>query len=570
MTGNVKIVLGKDNEYMLSKKAVAKINPVNCVNCGTCREQCPVGAIEEQQREICRVCPECTSRSAMTIDEMKEFTTKQACTIACPLGISPQGYVNLTKAGKEEKAFQHIWDKNPLPSVCARICHHPCEQACKRGVLVDEPIAIRGIKRYLSDNVNYKAEKYPQIYDDTIAVIGAGPAGLTTAHYLLRQGYDVTVFEAESMPGGMLQRAIPEFRLSREAIKKDINRLQEAGMKIQFGERIGKVQAEKLMDEFDAVVVAAGASNSKMLKIDGYRKTGIFTALDFMEKVNNHLELRTHPANLFDFAHANVVVIGGGNVAIDCARTAKRLGAVTVTAICMECGEHVPCHEWELQEAAEEGVVLMDGWAPVAFPGEDNEVKSIEICKTSSYKSSDGKITFQTDPAEKRILDADYVILAIGQAPDAFWTEFENNDKVFFAGDVRSNKCSVVDAMAAGKETARQVDIMLQGRETKNTLELRTINPAPIHEKIYPAARLKVERPEMPVISAEDRVNNFHEVETEYEKNVIEREVLRCLQCGYQKVDVNKCIGCGVCASVCPKGDVITLVSYNDGGENNE
>ncbi len=570
MSDCVKVITNDDYSFTINKTSVAKINPKNCVNCGKCRDNCPVGAIEEQQREICRICPECTSRPAMTVDEMEAFTTEQSCTTACPLGISPQGYVNLTKNGKEEEALMHIWEHNPLPSVCARICSHPCEQACKRGVLVDEPIAIRGIKRYLTDNVTLPVKPYPSIYDESVAVIGAGPAGLTAAHYLLSAGYDVTVYEAEPEPGGMLTRALPSFRIPKEAVQKDIDNLVKAGMDIQCNTAIGKTQAKEIVDEYDAVVVACGTPNSKKLTIDGYQKTGIFTALEYMEKVNHNVALRTHPANLFDMDHANVVIIGGGDVAIDCARTAVRLGANSVTAVCMECGEHVPCHDWELKEAEEEGVVLMDGWAPVCFPGDENEVKAVELCKCTSTMGDDGRLQFEKDESVTQTLDADYVVLAIGQAPDPVWSEFDDNDKVYFAGDVRSKQCSVVDAMASGKDVARRIDACFQKRETKNDMDLKTIHNGDPFEKIYPATRLKVARPKMPILDAEERKDSFDEVETEYSKETIVLETLRCLQCGYQKVDSEKCIGCGVCKALCPQGDVITLVACENGGEKDE
>ena len=160
METTTRIVSNSGKEYKIAKRAVAKIDPQNCVNCAVCREICPVEAISEQHRVICRLCPSCTSQPALTFDEMVSLATEKACTTECPLGISPQGYINLTRVGKEAEVYKLIWDKCPLPSVCGRICQHPCEQSCKRGILVDEPIAIRGIKRYLTDNIDYVTTKY--------------------------------------------------------------------------------------------------------------------------------------------------------------------------------------------------------------------------------------------------------------------------------------------------------------------------------------------------------------------------------------------------------------------------
>ncbi len=559
-----KLVSTTGNEYVLNKFAVAHINPQNCVNCGKCRDICPVEAIAEQQRIVCHLCPSCTSQPAITFDEMVELATEKSCTSACPLGISPQGYVNLLRNGKEEEAFEVIWDKCPLPSVCGRICHHPCEQACKRGILVDEPIAIRGLKRYLTDNVEYVPDKYPKIYEEKVAVIGAGPAGLTAAHYLSLEGFDVTVFDSENEAGGMMNRGIPKFRLPREAVAKDVERLEQAGMKISLGQRIGKPKMEELLKEYDAVIVAAGAPNSKELKIEGWRKEGVMTALNFMERINNGQEIWRHPGQEFKL-DGEVVVIGGGNVAIDSARTAIRMGAQKVTAVCLEIDEDVPCHSWDLASAEEEGLTLLEGWSPQKFTGVHNELTGVEMCKVTKFeKAEDGRLIVETDKSDTMTLKADWVIVAIGQGRDNIWNQFEGNEKVFFAGDVGKTECSVVDAMADGKKAALEVAIKLESHKIKDKMDLRKLNLADVNEKIYPATRLKIMRPELPASDPKERAKNFKEVEMGYDRDIAEIEVLRCLQCGYQMVDIDKCIGCGVCQTVCPEGDVITMVSMQE------
>lgn len=564
-TVTVKVDAG--GKYTIARLATAAINSKACVNCGTCREYCPVGAISEQQRAICRLCPECSSKPAMTVEEMFALPTQKACTGACPVGISPQGYVGLIKAGKEGEAYKLIWEKNPLPSVCGRICHHPCEQDCKRGIIVDEPITIRALKRYLSDSVPYEPVKYPRIHEEKIAVIGAGPAGLTAAHYLAQAGYEVTVFDAEAQPGGMLTRGIPTFRLPHDVVSKDIENIAKAGITFVLGERLGKAGIEKIKQDYDAVVVATGAPNSKELKIEGWRFEGIVTALDFMERANNRQDLWRYPAQLFK-TNGEVVVIGGGNVAMTAARTAVRLGAKKATVVCVESGEALPCHAWEKDETEEEGVVVMEGWAPQRYVGNHPELAGVEVCKVKSFaKDSCGVISFDVDKKTVQTVKADFVIVAIGQAPDQLWDAYEKDDKVFFAGDVRSQACSVVNAMASGKKVALAIDKQLRGREAKDVLALRTLNLAPLMEKIYPATRLKTPAPAKPLADAAQRVKSFAEVEATYAPETADLEVLRCLQCGYQAVDTDKCIGCGVCQRVCPKGDVITMVAATEGGE---
>lgn len=569
MANGTKILSHSGKEFTIAKKSVAHINPDKCVNCGTCREYCPVEAIEEQQRIICRVCPECTDRPALEFNAMCDLATEKACTTACPLGISPQGYVNLLRTGKKNKAFELIWDKNPLPSVCGRICTHPCEQACKRGLLVDEPIAIRGIKRYLSDFTDFVPEPYPERFEEEIAVIGAGPAGLTAAHYLAKAGYPVTIFDEDAEAGGMLQRGIPEFRLPREVLKKDIKRLEDSGIKFELGQKITKRRMEELRKEFDAILIATGAGISKELKVPGYKGEGVMTAMNFMEHANNHQSVRRHPGQVFIVEGAKVVVIGGGAVAIDTARMAFRYGASSVDVFCVEQGEDVPCHRWEIEEAEAEGVVMHEGWAPIEYYTEHNTLKSGRFAKVTEFsKTEDGKVTFKTDETEITEAECDYLIVAVGQGAETFWDGFKGEEGVYFAGDAKTGTTSVVDAMASGKKAAQMADADLRGREIRDPLDLRVLYEADLMQKIYPTNRLKVERA---VPETEDplaRKNNFREVDHGYCDDDIITETMRCLNCGYQKVDPDKCIGCEVCSKVCPAGDVITMVAL-DGGENN-
>jgi NADPH-dependent glutamate synthase beta subunit-like oxidoreductase len=432
---------------------------------------------------------------------------------------------------------------------------------------VDEPLAIRGIKRYLTDTfADYIPAAYPVIYQEEVAVVGAGPAGLSAAHRLALSGYRVTVFDKEPTAGGMLNVGIPEFRLPQEVVQRDIARLERGGIKFCLGRNISKALIAELKKDFDKIIIAAGTPFSKELKIEGWRKEGVLTALHFMERVNQGQAIRRHPGQAFA-PKGNMVIIGGGSVAIDCARTAVRLGAKSVTVACVESGGDVPCHPWDKDEALEEGVVMLEGWAPKRFTGAFNDLEGEEFHKVTNYQKSPERILkFDTDEKETKTVAADWVVVAIGQAPSNVWKEYEGDKTILFAGDVVSGKCSVVDAMAAGIEAAIQADEALRNRSIKTTAIQRELIAAPVNEKIYPAARLQVSRPPLPIVEPAERIKNFNEVETEYLKKVIDLEVRRCLQCGYSEIDEDKCIGCGICRTVCPKGDVIAMSGIEKGG----
>lgn len=549
-------------------QVTAYINPKNCINCGTCREVCPANAISESQRVICHACPACTEKPGISPQEMEELAMTKSCTTGCPLHISPQGYVGLVKHGKYEEAFKLIWDKNPLPSVCGSVCHHPCEDFCKRGILVDSPIKIREIKKFLSDIGDVSDLKYQILYDEEIAVIGAGPAGLTAGHYLAKAGYKVTVFESASEAGGMLIRGIPEFRLKREIVEKDIARLRDAGLEIRTGARIDKRMLQEIREKYDVVIVATGAPYSRELTIPGFRLAGVMGAMNFMEHVNNGMAVNRHLGQIFKFHDGEAVVIGGGSVAVDAARTAVRAGASKVTVVSLESGDDIPAHPWEISEAEEEGITFIGGYSPVEymstlFP----ELQGVKFAKVTEFgKDENGRIHFSVDNNQTLEVKADWVVVAAGQTASPFWKELSGDD-IFFAGDIASNKCSVVDAMASGRKTAIKVDAALRGRMVKNPMDVRTLNLAPVEEKIFPYNRRKTVRPETPMLDAADRVHSFEEVEGTFTREQAVTEADTCLGCGYETVDPEKCIACGMCQKLCPKGDVITMV-IKEKGEN--
>lgn len=540
----------KNVQLTIERKVTSHIDGYRCVNCGKCEEYCPVGAISEMQKEVCHLCPDCTEMKALTVNEMYDLR-RESCTLECPLGISPQGYINLFKAGKEKEAFDLIYDKNPLPSVCGYVCHHPCEQTCKRGRLVDEAMHIRALKRYLGEKfIDEKPSKYPVMNDLQIAVVGSGPAGLTAAHTLAKRGYNVTVFEQKGEAGGMLLRGIPDFRIDKKTVRKEITKLAEAGIRFEFGAKYATAGAiEGLKKDYDAVVIATGTQVSKGLPIEGFRTENVLLAINLMDMVNSGNEVKLH---------GNVVVIGGGSVAADVARTALRLGAETATMVCLESGSDIPAHLWELQEAKDEGVKLIDGVAPICYKGQLHKLEGLTIAKIRDLDLKTFKYTVVEGTEET--IPADFAIVATGQRAEKKF----DIEGLYYAGDVAGGKCSVIDAMASGRKAALAIDRDLSGRDYSEYEIDREVGLGERKYKVYPAVRAKLDFPKIKELAVSERVANFSVVEQTLTDDEAMLEVQRCLGCGYRFVDTEKCIGCGTCSKVCPKGDVITLEAVKE------
>ena len=542
-------------------QVAAYIDSKKCINCGTCREACPQNAISEQQRIICHMCPACTERPTMSPQACEALTEETSCTTKCPLGISPQGYVGLTKIGKYKEAYDLIWQKNPLLSVCASVCTHPCQDGCKRGILVDHAIEIREIKKFLVNNVDAEIKPYQVLYDEKVAVIGAGPAGLAAAHHLASNGYEVTVFEGSNEAGGMLVKGIPEFRLDRETVRKDIERLEACGMDIRYNSRFTPATIDNLRDEYDAIIVAAGTPVSKELKIPGFRLAGVMGAMTFMRQINHHMNPQHHLGQIFKFEDGRAVVLGGGAVAMDVARTALRAGASKVTVVCPEEGDAIPAHPWEVEEAKAEGVEFIEGYSPVMFT-EDlfphlTGVKFERV--TSMGVNESGRFEIKTDPEDSMQIPCEWCVVAIGQAPDMEWRSIEAPD-VFLAGEIAQGRSCVIDALSSGKDCAIKVDAALRGREVKNPMNDHKLHMAEINERIFPYNRTKNIRPSVPKLDMNERLTSFKEVEGVFTQAEVLQETKACLSCGYEMVDPEKCVACGLCQRLCPKGDVITMI----------
>lgn len=576
-TQDLSITVGEAKAFGVQRTAVAAIDSQLCTNCGICRRTCPTEAISEYQRVICRYCPDCADGPQMFYDEAIAYASEHACSIACPLGTVPEGYVNKIAEGKFEEAYELIVELNPLPGVCGRICNHPCMDDCKRGLLIDDPVNIRGLKRFVTDKVRPKVKPFIQRYDTRIAVIGAGPAGIMAAFDLLKKGYKVTIFEAGPEPGGMMNMGIPAFRLDKAVMNAEITALEEAGLEIIYNTRIGKNPTidDLFEDRYAAVILAVGATKGMILPIEGATADTVYDAVSLMARINKEVP-QTATGTRRQIDYGRVVIIGGGSVALDTARALLRKGATSATCVCIEDDETMPAMPDEIKDARTEGVQFVTCSAPTRILTEWTTVKGVEFRKVSEIKcDSFGRMNPVTVEGTEFTLDAETVVFATGQKPDLRFiaeggglelneaglpvydpeTLMTNKEGLFVAGDMVTGKGSVIDALASGRKAALAVDNMLEGRGLTQRVE-HSLTAADSSEKIFPVMLEKLETQVMP--ETKDR-DGFTEIEQGYTERQAILEAKRCMKCGFEVVDEERCIGCGVCANLCPQ-NAITMV----------
>ena len=477
-----------------------------------------------------------------------------ACQHACPAGIDVPNYVAAIASGKYEKAVEIIRERNPFPAVCGRICIHPCELKCRRGEL-DEPVAIRSLKRYATDwyfdHIPKPKKPFPVDKDQRVAVVGGGPAGLTCAYFLARMGYRVTVFEAQSVAGGMLEIAIPEFRLPREVIEKEINYIESCGVEILYNSPIDARHTvnDLLEEDYRAVFIAAGAQSSKRIDIPGEEDglVGLYYGLQFLTDIRTGRDIKLK---------GKVVVLGGGNVAIDVARTALRVGARDVQIFYRRTKEEMPAWEKDIDEAIEEGIVINPMWAPKQIIHEGGKVTGIEFVRSMTVFDEEGRSSLSVDEEVSQVVEADTIIISIGQAPDisflskdsqlerALWGSLvvdenslaTNIPGVFAGGDFTTGPSIVINAIALGRRAALAIDKYLKGeRERVEIVDEKTtmrediglaLDEETTEEK--PRIKIQLEKPE-------DRVKDFREVEKGFAQEEAHQEAMRCLRCDLEE-----------------------------------
>ncbi|HIJ59310.1 MAG TPA: FAD-dependent oxidoreductase [Nitrospirae bacterium] len=499
--------------------------------------------------------------------EIKEKRPFSPCRSACPVNTDVQAYIALISTGRYNEAFEVIRSVNPIASACSYICHHPCEQACRR-CSIDEPLAIRHLKRFALEKASGYRRSKRRILKNTqgknIAIIGSGPSGLTVANDLADLGYGVTIYEKHLALGGMLASAIPPYRLPREALQEDIDDILSKGVKAILNCQVGKdISLNEIIQKNDAVVIAVGLSQSRSLNIPNIDSDGVLLAIPFLTSVVFNRGVKIGK---------NVLVIGGGNVAIDVARTARRLGS-NVEMVCLESAEEMPAWKWEIEEAMEEGIKIRNRWGPNAVIKEDEKVKELEVIKVLSVFDKQGKFNPSFDKNVKDIIQADTIIITIGQMSDNSFakdsplkieggrfswdpnTQMTNHPSVFITGEVVTGPGSAIAAVASGHKTAHAVHLFLQGQLKPGLLpnfEKEKIEQIPeeIKGKIKPQSRLKILHLE-PAI----RCQTFDHFERGYDEESALKEAGRCRGCGGGAiVDSSRCMACLTCKRVCPYG----------------
>ena len=573
------------NTPNLSRSAyVAKVEPKNCVACGRCVEYCPAGAVKLGQK-LCTKHGEQTYPKQELPDARKwgkhkwteDYRDKNRincyptgtapCKTACPAHIAVQGYLKKAAEGKYTEALELIKRENPFPAVCGRVCNRRCEDACTRGT-IDQPIAIDAVKKFIAEQ-DLKAETrfVPEIniassvlerWEEKIAIIGGGPAGLSCAYYLATMGYKPTVFEKNEVPGGMLQYGIPSYKLDKAVIKAEIDIMREIGVDIRTGVEVGKdITIQQLREQgYKGFYVAIGCQGGRLPGVPGETLEGTTTAIDFL-----------HTANCGDNkVLGRVVVVGGGNVAIDAARVAKRSGASEVTMLSLETEDIMPASEEERREAREDGVVINPGWGPKEVLGH-GKVTSIVFKKCTSVYDAEHRFAPQYDENETITLDADMVIFAIGQTvilkdllkdtkvefvrgvyPVADKLTYQTAEPdIFVGGDCYTGPKFAIDAIAAGHEAAESLHRYVQGGHMtigRNRRDFIELDKEDIMVESYDNTSRQIEG------NAHDR-DPFNEYHLTFTEEQVRKETARCLSCGASVVDENRCIGCGICTTKC-------------------
>ncbi len=534
------------------------INSDKCTGCGECAQVCPIVrkneydmALSERRAAYRRYAQAVPGAFAI------EKSGTSPCKVACPAHISVQGYIALAAEGKYGEALKLVKEENPLPAICGRVCHHPCESVCKRGT-VDQPVAIDFIKRYIADlDLRSESRFIPEIkerHEAKVAIIGSGPAGVSCAYYLAIAGYQVTVFEKLPVLGGMLTVGIPSYRLPRDIIQAEIDVVKALGVEFKTGVEVGTdVTIAQLREQgYKAFFVAIGAHECKMLGIEGEDLQGVYPGVDFLRDVNLGRKVA-----LGD----RVAVIGGGNVAMDAVRTALRLGSKEPMVIYRRSYQEMPANQEEIEECHEEGIHILTQTNPIRIIGENGRVKAIECVKMRlGEPDASGRRRPETIPGSQFQMEVDVVIPAIGQESDwacltpecscrlSDWgtmrvdplTLQSDDADIFAGGDAVTGPRTVIEAIAAGKQAAVSIERFLQGKDLREGREKEWTAVQEVRTEGYD----RVPREQMPRLAPHTRKHGFDEVQLGFTEEQVKKEAERCLNCGI-------CSECYQCVEAC-------------------
>ena len=569
----------------------AHVETDKCVACGKCVEVCPVGAAKLGQKLCTKNGPIQYPKVELPDDqkwgkEKWDFNYKDSakincydsgtapCKTACPAHLAVQGYIKMAAQGRYQEALELIKQDNPFPAVCGDICNRRCEDVCTRGT-VDESIAIDEIKKFIARIELDKEQRYVPLcengegkfYDQKIAIIGAGPSGMSAAYYLRKRGYPVTIFEKESRAGGMLTNGIPSFRLEKNILEAEIDVLREMGIEFVFNKEVGKdITIPQLRDQgYKAFYVAIGAQGGRYIDIPGNDAQGVITGVDYLREMNLH---GSHP-----YLEGQCVVIGGGNVAIDVARTALRDHSDSVMMVTLEKDhQEMPAALDEIHEAIEEGIVIDNGWGPKEILVEDGKVSGVVFKKCLSVFNEQGRFDPQYDENETKTIACQTVLLSVGQS--IIWDDLLKDSAVqinpngtakanhitlqtdepdiFVGGDAYTGPLFAIDAIAAGKEACESIhrfvhpgNSLTLGRDLRQFIQLNK------DDVMLPIESFDNAKRQVPGRKEGIAKNTFSDLRLPLTEQQIQKEAKRCLGCGATIVDTNKCIGCGLCTTRC-------------------
>jgi heterodisulfide reductase subunit A-like polyferredoxin len=563
----VKAIAGEPGNFTITVAQEPRyIDPAKCTGCGACADACPVGVPNEfnialdEAKAIYRLYPQAIPSTFA----IKKYD-RAPCVRACPANLSAQGYVQLIKAGKFPESLSLIMDRLPLPGTIGRICPHPCETDCRRQE-VDEPIAICNLKRFVADQVDWDALTVPEIVknDQPVAIVGSGPGGLSCAYHLAMKGYKPVIFEAAPEPGGWLRYGIPDYRLPREVLNREINYIKKLGVEIRTSTPVGEGRSinDLLTKEgFRAVYLGVGCQDSLRIPVPGVDAAGVLWGVEFLKDAASD--------KAPTLKGKKVVVIGGGNVAMDVARTAKRLGPKEVQIVCLETREEMPASPWEVEEAEAEGIPITHRWGVKEIKAQDGKVTGIELKAVERVFDEQGRFSPTYFEDQTRVEACDVALLAIGQKTNLKFltdadgieltprglikadpdTKATSREGVFAGGDVVSGPWIAIAAVADGREAAASIDRYLKGMDLKQDRELPLRPIKEGHWNPIPEKEPRKPRAAMPHLPVEKWLEGFKEINLGYDVEQAVAEAARCINCGV-------CSECMQCVIACQAGAV--------------